>query len=64
MFALWLFKVADNVLQLKEVGGFGTLNCLYAQCLLVEQLFVFALLPPFFLGAVIASAFDSFIIVF
>ena len=35
------------------------LNCLYPPCLLIAQLFIFALLPPFFLGAVTCWALFS-----
>jgi hypothetical protein len=48
----WFFHYCCQRFAAKRSGGFGTLNCLYAQCLLIAQLFVFALFPPFFLGAV------------
>lgn len=47
----------------KRSGGFGTLNCLNAQCLLVAQLFIFALRPPFFLGAVSGSLFSVYMVI-
>jgi len=42
-----------NVLQLKEVADLEHKTVYTHQTLLVAQLFVFALPPPFFLGAVI-----------
>jgi hypothetical protein len=44
--------VWHSVLLAKRSGGFGTLNCLFAQCLLVAQCFYSHFPLPFFLGAV------------
>ena len=44
--------LSTNGLQLKEVAGFGTLNCLYPPDFISCTMFIFALPPPFFLGAV------------
>jgi len=44
--------LATNGLQLKEVADLEHKTVYTHQTLLVAQLFVFALRPPFFLGAV------------
>ena len=48
-------SVAYNGLQLKEVAVLEHKTVYTHQTLLVAQLFIFALLPPFFLGAVSVS---------
>jgi len=55
--------VSFNALQrfaAKRSGGLDALNCLNAKCLLIAQLFIYALLPPFFLGAVMGWFLLSF----
>jgi hypothetical protein len=48
----WLSLHGTQRFAAKRSGGLDALNCLNAQCLLIAQLFIYALPPPFFLGAV------------
>ena len=54
-FSNWLQRFAA-----KRSGGLNALNCLNAQCLLIAQLFIYALPPPFFLGAVMGWFYNCY----
>jgi hypothetical protein len=63
VFRFTFYQTDAQRVAAKRSGGFGTLNCLNAQCLLVAQLFIFALRPPFFLGAVSGSLFSVYMVI-
>ena len=44
----------------KRSGGLDALNWLNAQCLLIAQLIMFALSPPFFFGAVMGYFYNCY----
>ncbi|CAG5087736.1 hypothetical protein CRYO30217_03565 [Parvicella tangerina] len=56
------FQLVGNGLQLKEVAVLEHSTVYTHQILLVAQLFIFALPPPFFLGAVIGRFLFFFVV--